>query len=268
MKIYRRILTTLAVALVTTACSLDEIDYSDSSAELEYGSVSFACTTLTAAIEATRADEGYTIPDKYVPKTDSLLVLVTGTYVDDNWLWADYSYGPVTVLEYNTELPFMVADGFYSAQIYYGDAAIEGDSAVYFNASFDFDVVARDTVTMEVSVPLENAIVAVSADEIFTNYYTDAVFTVVTGAENSFEFNVPTDKIVFVEADTELTLSGTATRNGQRVTFNSTSIGTTAKQTLSSINITASSVGSQTINITLDDTITQIEATTIELNPQ
>lgn len=264
MNRYKKILAFIGLIILTISCSKDNIEYSEN---LEYGSVVFSCQTQSSVLESTRSSAIYTIPDYLIPEVDSLIIEISGSYLSSEQE-QEFSFGPSTIYEYNTEPPIMVASEDYSAQIYFGQEEIEGDSAAYFGASVNFEVVARGSTTEEVKVYLQNSIISIEADEIFSNYYSDAVFTVTTQAENSFEFSLPSQRIVFVNAESILTLSGTATRNGQTTTFSPAEIGITSPKTMSYIEITASSVGGQSINITLDQTVTEMEPTIIELNPQ
>ncbi|MFR9620575.1 MAG: DUF4493 domain-containing protein [Rikenellaceae bacterium] len=262
------ILTIVGAVLMMGSCNrssdLGAVD------ESMCGTTSFNCSTQSIVVEMTRAESSYTIPADKVPSVDDLTVVIGGRYIDSTTQEeSTYSYGPLLVSEYNEALPKMVASSDYSASFYYGEAEAEGEDACYFAGSIDFEVVARGATNEEVTVTLQNSIISMTNDEMFSNYYTDAVFTVKSSSGNSFVFSLPSEKIVFVEAGTTLTLSGVANKvsSGESVTFNATEIGQTTARTMSRINVEANSgVGGENISITLDDTITEMEEITVELN--
>ncbi len=238
----------------------------------EMGTASFECSMLSSVDEVTRAENHFEIPQALIPVADDVELTINGTYIDaETEQVTDYSYGPLTLADYHKSQPRMVASADYHATFTHGTKGDEGESAPFFSGAIDFEVIARGKTIEPVTLKLENSIIALEFSDIFESYYTDAEFTVTTASDNSFEFTAQTlDKIVFVEPATTLTLSGFATklRDGSHVTFNAVEIGSTTAQTLSRINITADAIGGEIINITLDDTITEVEPTEIELNPQ
>ncbi len=269
MRIFNITFATIALALLASSCNKSESVSSD----WGYGSVDFSCTTLSSVGEDSRSEEEesrYIIPESLIPSTEDIIVLISGSYIDpDSSDECSYSYGPLTLGEYSNSLPMMVASSDYNAKFYIGEQGKEGEEATYFSGSTPFEVVARAEMTQSVVISLQNSIIALEATDIFSAYYLNASFTVETSAGNSFSFEIPNEKIVFVEAGTTLSLSGVATKSsGESVTFNKSVIGNTTSQTMSRIKISAESIGGENINITLDDTITEVEATTIELNQQ
>lgn len=260
------------ISALLTMVSCSKNDNSATSVE-EWGTTTFDCSMLCTVGQITRAvDELYYIPENLIPSTSDIILEITGSYIDSETSeTTQYSYGPLTLSDYADSQPKMIASDDYNAIFYWGTAGTEGETAPCFNGEVDFEVVARGETTEEVFLTLQNSIICVEFDEMFKNYYTDAAFVVSTGSGNSFSFSADsTDKIVFVEPSTTLTLSGSATklRDGSSVTFSATVIGQTIKQTLSRINITADGVGGENLNITLNDTITELEPTIVELNPQ
>lgn len=269
MRNLKRTFAIIGLLLIVVSCSKDESAFTSAD---EWGTASFDCSMLSSVSCTTRSSDIYYIPEDLIPATGDIVLKITGSYIDSETEQStSYSYGPLSLSTYNTSQPMMIASDDYNAQFSWGTAGTEGESAPYFSGETDFEVIARGTTTEDVSLVLQNSIITVEFDEMFENYYSDASFTVSTGSGNSFDFSSDTtDAIVFVEASTTLTLSGSATktRDGSSITFNAAVIGQTTAQTLSRINITADSIGGENINITVDDTITEMEPTQIELNPQ
>lgn len=267
MKNFKIIFISVAALLMVVSCNLKESVESS----LEWGTVDFDCTTLDWVEQMTRTASVYSIPSELIPSADDLLLEITGSYIDpDTASSEEFAWGPQSFSDYRESLPMIYSGESYSARFYSGSAGAEGDTAAYFSGSVDFAVVARDSLTLEVSVGLTNSIICVESDELFDGYYSDATFTVATSSGGSFDFSLPSSRIVFVEAGASLTLSGSATKrsSGESVTFNATQIGSTSSRTMSRITITTGSIGGQNITITLDDTVTEVEQTTIELNPR
>ncbi len=265
----KRAFAVISSLLIVASCSNDQ---SAATSADEWGTTSFDCSMLSAVNCTTRSEELYYIPESLVPSIDDITLKITGSYIDSETTeTTSYSYGPLLLSDYNTSQPMMIASDDYHAEFSCGTAGVESETSPCFSGEVDFEVIARGDTTEEVALVLQNSIICVEFDAMFESYYTDASFTVSTGSGNSFDFSATTtDKIVFVEAATTLTLSGSATkaRDGSSVTFNAAVIGHTSAQTLSRITITADSIGGENINITVDETITEMEPITIELNPQ
>lgn len=264
---FKTLLTFLSAALLLSSCS----QRSDISTAINRGSgmVSFNCTTHNEVDEITRSSSGsYTIPNEFVPLEDDLTIAISGSYIDaETKEECDYSYGPMILNDYNALQPEMVAGGNYTAHIFSGDVLVEGEGAAYFSGIVDFEIVAEQETSKEVVVSLQNSIITLEVDSFFTSYYSSASFTIKTSAGNSFEFVVPSQNVIFVEPNTTLTLSGTAQKmSGEIVTFNENIIGVTKAQTISRISITGGNIGGESINITLNDTITEMKSITVELN--
>lgn len=269
MRSLSRYIYILCLLLIVASCNRND---SATTTQSEWGEVTFECSILDVVDQTTRSSQIYTLPEDLVPSAEELTLEISGSYIDpENQLTTPYSYGPLLLSDYTASKPMMIASDTYNAKFHWGEEGVEGESSPYFSASVDFEVIARGSTTEQLTISLQNSIICMEFDDIFSNYYTDAAFTISTGSGNSFDFSAATiDKIVFVEASTSLTLSGSAVgiRDGMSVSFNAAYIGSTTKQTLSRINITADSIGGENLNITLDDAITIIEPIVIELNPQ
>lgn len=274
MKQIKRTLVIVTAALAVVGCNRGDGTATTSTNE-ELGQVSFSCSIeggVAITTKSTKTESLYEIPENLIPSSDDLTLNISGSYTDpDSEEEKSYSYGPLLLSTYSSYTPYMYVGSDYLATFSYGNADDEGESMPYFYGDVTFDIIARGSTTEEVEVSLSNSMIALEVvDDIFMNYYSDASFTVTTGAGNSFEFVVPDDKVIFVQAGTSLTLSGSATRNGASVIFNSTTLGTTtAAQTLHTIEINVgTSIGGGDINIILDDNVVEMDVTTIEVNPE
>ncbi len=264
----RKIITIFCALTLAVSCNKEG---ATPSSKAGMGSVSFTTSVMDNVNEYTRAEEVFTIPSDLVPESEELIIDITGSYVDpQSGETENYSYGPKTLAEYNVAQPMLYASDDYTATFHYGESGVEGEDGAYYAATTEFEILARGTAEESVTVDLQNSIVRVECDDMFAGYYTDAQFKVTTGTGNSFTFDAPTDKLVFVEAQTTITIEGSATKvnGGSRVTFSPVEIGTTSAKSISRIKVAASSIGASNLTITLDDTLTEMEITSVELNPE
>lgn len=224
------------------------------------GQVVFECELLDA-VGVTRSDTRQ-LPEGTVPASGALKLVISG----EEGEVATYE----TMEAYDQPL---LPAGNYTAHFSYGDPSAEGAGKGYFAGSCEFAIVARKTVTQPVAVGLANALYSLSPTEWFGKYYTEYTLKVRTASGLETEFagtsaDLKESEPVFVQADTELYLSGTAVKtNGVEVSFPETLIGRTVARTWHTLRIDAGSVGQTGLVVTLDDTPVEIKEIPVELNP-
>lgn len=224
------------------------------------GQVAFTCELLDA-VGVTRSDTRQ-LPEGVLPASGDLKLVISG----EEGEIASYA----TMAEYDQPL---LKEGDYTAAFTYGDPSAEGAGKGYFAGGCSFTIVARKTVSQSVAVGLANALYSVSFSEWFGKYYTDYELTVRTasGLETRYDSTSAGQQEsdpVFVQADTDLYLSGTAVKtNGVAVTFPETLVGHATARTWHTLSIDAGSVGQAGLIVSLDDTPVGIQEIPVELNP-
>lgn len=244
----------MAVALLS-GCSKEQVQ---TNSEPDLGQAEFSCTSYAQVEEQTRAQ--VELPSSCKPAENQFTLRVTNTS-------GSYEKEYANLGAYDK--PFMPI-GTYTVTARYGDPTQEGPTAYAYAGSTDFTIVARKTIEASITATLVNSAIQLTTSEWFNNYYTDAQFTVTTSAGNKFNFSAAPSSLIFVEAGTTLKIKGTAVKaqNGVAVEFPEYEIGTTAKQTRHTIRIDASQVGGGSLEIRIDDTLIEVPAVEIELNPE
>lgn len=282
----------VAVASALVGCSADDKPTMPADGK---GNVELLCSTSSSiASVVTRAGEEFALPESLVPTSDELILTLTGTYTfkdkqqDDALTQATYEWehnGTGTVADYAAENPALEAGVYdvdlhhysnaYEASVRYGNPDEEGVGKVYFEGvSPEFYVYPERTEQVNIGVELANSCYTLSVSEWMMNYYTDVVLTIHT-ADNSFTFEPDaenhTSELIFVKPGQMLSLSGSATKaqNGVEVTFDKTTIGSEAlaAKTHYAIEVDHSTAGGGRLVISFDDTFTEVEAESAELNP-
>lgn len=227
----------------------------------DLGRAAFACD-VSASVGVTRA-ETKQLPADHVPAVEALKLDIT----DAEGPVASYG----TMADYDQPL---LKEGSYTASFSYGDSQEEGAGKACFQGEKRFRIVARKTITEEVSVNLVNSVFTLRFSEWFRNYYPE--YSISLRTESGFQagfIGSPSTPLVetvpiYVKPGTKLFFSGTATKtNGVEIAFPETEIGVTVAATWHTININADQVGQAGIVVSLDDTPTAIEEVPVELNP-
>lgn len=281
-----------AAASMLVGCSADDKPAMPADGK---GNVQLLCSTSASiASVVTRAGEEFALPESLVPSSDELILTLAGTYTfkdkhNDNALTeATYEWelsGTGTVADYAAENPALEAGVYdlenhryanaYEASVTYGTPDVEGAGKAYFvGASPEFYIYPGQTKEVDINVALANSCYTLSVSEWMMNYYTDIVLTIHT-ADNNFTFEPsaenPSTELIFVNPGQMLSLSGSATKaqNGVEVTFGKTTLGSEAlaARTHYTIEIDHSTAGGGSLLIAFDDTFTEVEAETVELNP-
>lgn len=271
------IIGVVAALLSVVGCSKSSdaaADSNQSAAQMGYGTVSLsAAVSGSVAIVETRVESMYELPEAIVPTSADFAMTLSGSYVDpseeDESLIYKVEKSYDSFDSYNEELPQLYTnDDGYSVTVSYGDSSVEGENMPSYYGQSVITVVARTNSRASIEASLVNSIFTFATSEWFDLYYTDAEFTITTSAGSEFTFGKGVDeRLIFVEAGTELTLSGSATKtNGSSVTFAANKIGVTTSGVLTSIKVDASQAGSQTISVTFDGTIVETEEQEVEFN--
>ncbi len=271
------IIGVFATLLSMASCSKSSDTAAESNqsvAQMGYGTVSLtAAVSGSVEITQTRGESMYELPEAIVPTSADFAMTLSGSYIDpseeDESLIYEVAKSYDSFDSYNEELPELYTnDDGYSVTVSYGDSSIEGENLPSYYGQSVITVVARANSEASIEANLTNSIFTFATSEWFDLYYTEAQFTITTTAGSEFTFGKGVDeRLIFVEAGTELTLSGSATKtNGSSVTFAANKIGVTTAGVLTSIEVDASQAGSQTISITFDGTIVETEEQELEFN--
>ena len=231
------------------------------------GAIAFACTVspeVAVVADGTKAGATRTLPASCLPAPEQMKLKIKLVDPDKTF---EMTYE--SMVDYDQPL---LDPGSYTAGFSYGDPAEEGPDAAYFVGSTTCTIVARKTITQQVSHTLANALYTLHLSDWFKNYYTSYNLTVYTesGYQNGHTLVPDTNPTpIFVRPNTKLYLSGKATKtNGVEVEFPKTEIGVTAARTWHSIEIDAGSAGQASLDLRFDDTPTTVETREIELNPE
>ena len=125
-----------------------------------------------------------------------------------------------------------------------------------------------------VAVSLANSVFSAVFSQWFVDYYPEFEILIETESGYSVSFTqsgidpLSESSPVFVKADTNLYLSGTAVKtNGAEVSFPKTEIAVTKPCTWQTVSIDASQASNGSIEIILEDTVKEIKEISVELNP-
>lgn len=254
----RHLTIAVAAAMLASGCSQGTQTVPEGD---NRGMAAFACD-VSASVGVTRA-ETKPLPAEHVPAVERLKLEIT----DAQGVAVSYP----TMEEYDQPL---LREGTYTALFSYGDPEEEGVGKGCFEGQRQFTIVARKTITENVTVSLVNSLFTLNFSEWFRNYYEDYSINVRTesgfkaGFIGSASMPLVETVPIFVKPGTKLFFGGTATKtNGVEVTFPETEIGITAPCTWHTVNIDAGQVGHAGIVVSLDDTPTAVEEIPVELNP-
>ena len=162
--------------------------------------------------------------------------------------------------------------GSYKATVVAGDVNDEGYDKVAFVGSQEFAVEARKDVEVEITATIANAIVKVETTERFDSYFEGGhSLKLVTAAGNEFDVTNQSD-LLFIAPEL-FTISGTATKQpaqsgaeGVVVTLPEYKPESIVAQTLYTVKFDVETVGSATLNITLNEALVESIDIEQELN--
>ena len=183
---------------------------------------------------------------------------------------ADQNFEYASVAEFNEDN--YLHYGSYKATVVAGDVNDEGYDKVAFVGSQEFVVEARKDVEVEIKATIANAIVKVETTERFDSYFEGGhSLKLVTAAGNEFDVTAQS-KLLFI-APESFTISGTATKQpaqsgaeGVVVTLPEYKSEGVAAQTLYTVKFDVETVGSATLNITLNEALVESIDIEQELN--
>lgn len=248
-------------------------------------------TTDDGTTEDVIPEGSYILAEELIPtESDFDITIYTRSYDDDGVPVYELVEKYDSVEEYNTAEedendssiltpPYLTA-GEYTATITNKyDISEESATNACFAGGVDFTVVARKTDSeSSIEATLQNSIIRMEVTDQFNEYFEGgATLTLTTeaGGELTLDFPIDegaTEQILFVAPETNLYLSGTAIKqdpgNGTQpeVTFVKSNVGVAITATMNTVIVDAEDVGQGSITITLNDSITKINTTSVDLN--
>ncbi len=164
---------------------------------------------------------------------------------------------------YNTSTALKT--GNYSVKATYGNVSDEGFGKPCLAGEKTFSITGGGTVAVAIPVSLANSIVKMECTDGFKSYYTDYSFTVKTGGGTEIAFPKGEARAAFVDAYT-ITVSGTLTNQGGKTQSFSKDYKALAPKTCYTIKFDVSNVGGNSITVSFDDTVEDVELMDIDLN--
>ncbi len=246
MKINRLLLGTLALAMLSAACSKHQAEETD-------GNVSFSVSADSHVDVVTRSD----VSDyATLPQAGNFTIVLTNAGGDEVYRGLLEDYSSSTTLK----------AGNYSVKADFGSASEEGFNKPYFTGEKTFSVKGGETSTVAIPVALANSIIKVECTDRFKSYYTDYSFTVKTGGGTEIAFPKGETRAAFVDAYT-ISVSGSLTNQGGKTqVFKAKEYKSLSPKTCYTLKFDASNVAEGTITISFDDTVEDAVLTEVDLN--
>ena len=207
MKMKKLLLIALA-ATAFVACSKSDDDAALVECPANTGIVTFGVAP-SLSVEGTRAQVN--LPDgTTIPAGGDFALSITSS--DAQTGYAGDAWESVNVYNENYKKTYFIA-GTYDATVEWGDATEEGENLPYFKGEVQYNVNARQLVTVTIPAKLANSIVKVEFSDKFKSYFENgAKITVTSGNGNAWEMSYDSTPYIFVESGKELTISGEATK--------------------------------------------------------
>lgn len=247
------------ILLVLVLSSCDKATINITSSE---GSVTFTSKCVESILVSESAKSStFTLDQRLVPTEKDFTLKIPSEYSSISYNYA--SFADIDTL--------LLSEGFYTAQINYGDDTLEGDSCSSFYGELDFEVVARKVTKENITASLSRSMFSLDCSDWFKAYYPEYDLKVTTESGTEFDFDELSNGTLtyFIRSNSAVYLNGTATKtNGYDVTFNKTKIlDASSLQTLHKITVDAAQAGGGYITISVDLDLTEIPAIELELNP-
>lgn len=178
------------------------------------GAIAFDCTVspeVAVVADGTKAGATRTLPASCLPAPEQMKLKLKLVDPDKTF---EMTYE--SMVDYDQPL---LDPGSYTAGFSYGDPAEEGPDAAYFVGSTTCTIVARKTITQQVSHTLANALYTLHLSDWFKNYYTSYNLTVSTesGYQSGHTLVPDTNPTpIFVRPNTKLYLSGQGHQDQRR----------------------------------------------------
>lgn len=204
----KKLLVIALAAMSFVACSKSDDDVTLVNCPENTGVVNFGVAP-SLSVEGTRAQvslpEGTT-----VPAGGDFALSITSSDVQTGY--ASDAWESVDIFNENYKKTYFIA-GVYDATVEWGNPTQEGENLPYFKGEMQYNVNARQLVTVTIPAKLANSVVKVEFSEKFKNYFENgAKITVTSGNGNSWEMTYDSTPYIFVESGKELTISGEATK--------------------------------------------------------
>ncbi len=288
----KRVILTILSAVALVACSSSSSDDIPTPTESGVGTMylDFSASNEIEIVTKSRASSIVEIPEAYIPAADDFKLTITGSYWDPtSETYMDFYEEYESISAYNsmeeddedpqaTMPPYLVA-GEYTAVMEYGEGIyVESPTNAHFRGEVSFTVVARkNDATTSISATLQNSIVKLTTTDYFKSYFAQgATLNLSTTQQTTLTVDTTVDgsedQLLFVSPGTTLYLSGEGVKqdpgDGSKptVVFTKSSIGVSKVQTLSTVVVDADDAGGESISVTLDDTFTEINETTVDLH--
>lgn len=234
----------LALALLSVSCSrhLNESE----------GNVLFSLDTDSQVEVVTKSNvSDYTI----LPEAGEFTIVISNGNGDEIYNGRLDGYNTSTALK----------TGNYSVKATYGNVSDEGFGKPCLSGEKTFSITGGGTVSVTIPVSLVNSIVKMECTDGFKSYYTDYSFIVKTGGGTEIAFPKGEARAAFVDAYT-ITVSGTLTNQGGKTQSFSKDYKALAPKTCYTIKFDVSNVGGNSITVSFDDTVEDVELMDIDLN--
>ena len=234
----------LALAFLSVACSghLNESE----------GNVLFSLDTDSQVEVVARSNvSDYTV----LPETGEFTIVISNGNGDEIYNGRLDGYNTSTALK----------TGNYSVRATYGNVSDEGFGKPCLSGEKAFSITGGGTVAVAIPVSLANSIVKMECTDGFKSYYTDYSFFVKTGGGTEIAFPKGESRAAFVDAYT-ITVSGTLTNQGGKAQSFSKDYKALNPKTCYTIKFDVSNVGGNSITVSFDDTVEDVELIDVDLN--
>lgn len=166
--------------------------------------------------------------------------------------------------EWDSTTPLNAGD--YKVTATYGDKSAEGFDLPYFEGEASFTVKGDETVAVDITVALANAIVKVDCSDIFKNYYPEYSFQLMRMTSKLADFAKGETRGAFIDPY-RFHLEGTVTtETGAVKSFSTEEYRSQNVATVYTIFLDVDNVGGGSITVTFNDTVQVVELGDIELN--
>ena len=155
--------------------------------------------------------------------------------------------------------------GNYSVKASYGSVYDEGFGKPCFSGERTFAVTGGGSATVSIPVSLSNSIIRIECTDRFKSYYTDYSFIVKTGGGTEIPFPKGETRAAFVDAYT-ISVSGTLSNQGGKTQSFSKDYKSLAPKTCYTIRFDVSNAGGNSITVTFEETVENVELMDVELN--
>ena len=242
----KKILFTLALAVVATACHTNE------SPEGAFGKISINSAARTEVSEA-NSTSTTTLDESLVPATKDLKVEIKDNKATQTW--ATFSEFEKAV---NEGLTF--ASGLHTITLSYGEKGVEGWSKPYFEGSTTVDVPMYGlSVDADITVALANSIVTIETTEQFDGYFPTSSFKI-----NDIDWDSSKQEMLFMNTGDVTVVCNAERVTGSKSTFESKL--PLKASTHHKVVFDLSTAGNAVVNIIFDDKIVETIELEFELN--